>query len=103
MSRLAELPNVTCKLSGVSMYAHDCSIDSVRPWLEDCLGAFGPDRCMFGSNYPMDAAWSPSLQDLLDSYRPVIDEAGEAASRDIFASNAARLYNLGQVASEQPR
>jgi L-fuconolactonase len=55
MTRLAELPNVRCKLSGL---ATEASADArttgaLRPWLEHALETFGPDRCMVGSDWPV--------------------------------------------------
>ncbi len=54
LERMAALPNAVCKLSGLGMFDHDWSDASVRPVLDGCLEAFGPERCMFGSNFPVD-------------------------------------------------
>jgi len=51
---LAGLPNVYCKISGLGMFDHDWSVDSIRPIVESCIEIFGAERSMFGSNFPVD-------------------------------------------------
>ena len=50
ISRLARMPNVRCKLSGLP---HRRTAEDVRPWLALALEIFGPDRCLFGSDWPV--------------------------------------------------
>ena len=54
MSLLAEQTNISCKLSGLVMFQHKWTVESLRPYLEYALNAFGADRCLFGSNFPVD-------------------------------------------------
>ena len=51
---LAELPHVSCKISGLGMFDHNWTVDSIRPIVEGCIDAFGTERTMFGSNFPVD-------------------------------------------------
>lgn len=51
---LAELEHVSCKISGLGMFDHDWTVDSIRPIVEGCIDAFGAERAMFGSNFPVD-------------------------------------------------
>ena len=55
ISRIAALPNVRCKLSGLLSEAppERRTSTALRPWLDHALGAFGPERCMFGSDWPV--------------------------------------------------
>jgi L-fuconolactonase len=55
MTRLADRPNVRCKLSGLMSEAPPelRTQSALRPWLEHALTAFGPRRCMFGSDWPV--------------------------------------------------
>ena len=46
--------NVVCKLSGLAMPLESMSVDAFAPWLEYAIDAFGVDRCMFASNFPVD-------------------------------------------------
>jgi len=54
MRTLAEAPNVTCKISGLAMTDPLFTADSLRPWIDTPLEIFGPDRCVLGSNWPVD-------------------------------------------------
>ena len=51
---LASLPNVYCKISGLGMFDHDWTVDSIRPIVESCIEIFGVERSMFASNFPVD-------------------------------------------------
>jgi predicted TIM-barrel fold metal-dependent hydrolase len=55
LTRLAARPNVRCKLSGLMSEAPPDrrTASALRPWLEHALTAFGPRRCMFGSDWPV--------------------------------------------------
>jgi L-fuconolactonase len=73
ISRLAAHPNVRCKLSGIFSEAPPDRrrMSALRPWLEHALEAFGPRRCMFGSDWPVLTAvagydeWCDAVLDLL--------------------------------------
>lgn len=74
LSRLAERPNVRCKLSGLMSEAPPGrrTTSSLRPWLDHALEVFGPTRCMFGSDWPVLAGvatyeqWCEIVLDTLD-------------------------------------
>lgn len=55
ITELARLPNVSCKLSGLITEApwSAWTPDRIRPYAEHVLHAFGPDRTMFGSDWPV--------------------------------------------------
>lgn len=87
---LSRLPNVTAKLSGLGMFDHAWTVDSIRPIVETVMAQFGPDRVMFGSNFPVDSLTS-SYSDLVIAYDRLID----AGDRDaVFGGTAARFYGL---------
>jgi predicted TIM-barrel fold metal-dependent hydrolase len=83
--------NVVCKLSGLAMPLQTVSVDALAPWLEYAIGAFGVDRCMFASNFPVDSMCG-TFDDLYGTFSAVT--AGlDADSRDkLFAGNAERIY-----------
>ena len=78
VSALAELPNVTCKLSGLFTEA-----DPERT-AADALRWFGPQRCMFGSDWPVCL--------LASEYADAIEIVG--ADEDVLAGTAIRTYRL---------
>lgn len=55
LTALAQRPNVRCKLSGLLSEAPPDrrTASALRPWLEHAVTAFGPSRCMFGSDWPV--------------------------------------------------
>jgi predicted TIM-barrel fold metal-dependent hydrolase len=94
MNALAALgANVVCKLSGLAMPLGSLRPDALRPWLESAIEAFGVDRCMFASNFPVDSA-AGSFDDLYSTFDTVTSGL-DAASRDaLFAGTAERIYRL---------
>jgi predicted TIM-barrel fold metal-dependent hydrolase len=95
ISALAEADNVACKVSGLGMVDHDWTIDSIRPWVMHCVEAFGADRTMFGTNWPVDVLYSTYLQQV-DAYRIIVDAAGfsRADQEGLLHRNAERYYRL---------
>ncbi|MCV2870279.1 amidohydrolase family protein [Defluviimonas sp. WL0002] len=87
---LSDRPQITCKLSGLGMFDHDWSTESIRPVVETCLEQFGPDRCMFGSNFPVDSLYSDYAH-VVAAYESLVPEA---ATFSVFHDTAARFYAL---------
>ena len=95
INRLAQFENVSCKLSGFVSEAAPVKWKpaDLRPYVEHTLEAFGTERLMFGSNYPICTLagtytyWSETLTALLAALAP-----GE--KQQIFAGNATRFYRL---------
>ncbi len=87
---LADLPHVFCKLSGLGMFEHDWSAESIRPIVESCLEHFSPNRCMFGSNFPVDSLTS-DYQTLVDAYRNLVPQVDWP---DVFGETATAFYRI---------
>ncbi|MFI6938138.1 amidohydrolase family protein [Streptomyces sp. NPDC050418] len=94
---LAELPNTAAKLSGLVTEADwtTWTTDTLRPYAETALDAYGPGRLMFGSDWPVCR--------LAASYREVADTAGELLSGldagergEVFGGTARRVYGLAE-------
>jgi L-fuconolactonase len=83
--------NVHCKLSGLAMPLRSMDARALRPWIEHCLGSFGVDRCMFASNFPVDAMHG-TFDQLYSGFDQVTADLGAAARDKLFAANAERLY-----------
>jgi L-fuconolactonase len=85
--------NVFCKLSGLAMPFKSMDADVFAPWIEYAIEAFGVDRCMFASNFPVDSAFG-TFDDLYETYSSVTSGL-DAESRDkLFAGNAERVFRL---------
>jgi predicted TIM-barrel fold metal-dependent hydrolase len=85
--------NVVCKLSGLAMPLGSMRADDLRPWLEFAIEAFGADRCMFASNFPVDSA-AGSFDDLYSAFDTVTSGLDDAAREALFAGTAERIYRL---------
>ena len=83
--------HVHCKLSGLAMPLHSMTADALRPWIEHCLDAFGVDRCMFASNFPVDAMHG-TYDELYSGFDAVTSDLDADARDKLFAVNAERLY-----------
>lgn len=82
---------VVCKLSGLAMPMESVSVDAFTPWLEFAIEAFGVDRCMFASNFPVDAMYG-TFEELYEVYSTVTAGLSEGARQQLFATNAERVY-----------
>ncbi|MDS7598236.1 amidohydrolase [Agrobacterium tumefaciens] len=90
MAALAALPNVHCKLSGLLTERGEQKPEAVRPYAETILELFGPDRVIFGSDWPV-LRLAGDYQQWLDFCREIVPASNHAA---IFGGNAARFYRL---------
>ena len=93
MRLMAECPNVSLKLSGLGMTDFHWSVDSIRPFILDGIEIFGVDRCMFGSNFPVDGVMS-DYDTLFDAFRTVVEDFSDSEKRKLFHDNAARTYRI---------
>jgi predicted TIM-barrel fold metal-dependent hydrolase len=92
MDALAALgDNVVCKLSGLAMPLGSMSVDAFTPWLEHAIDAFGVDRCMFASNFPVDGMHG-SFDELYSTFAAVTTGLDDDARDKLFATNAERVY-----------
>ena len=88
LNHLSKLPNVSCKLSGLGMFEHNWTQSSVTPIVTTVMNQFGPERVMFGSNFPVDSL-SSTFDELFRRLDNIIDEK---ESEDIFFQTARRIY-----------
>lgn len=92
MALLASLgPNVNCKLSGLAMPLHSMTSDAFKPWIEYCLEVFGVERCMFASNFPVDAMHC-TYDELYATYDELTADLDADARETLFAGTAERVY-----------
>lgn len=67
--------------------------DLCRPWVDHALAAFGADRCLFGSNFPVDKVAMPLLT-LVNAMKLLTAGLGIDGQRKFFADNARALYRI---------
>jgi L-fuconolactonase len=85
--------HVHCKLSGLGMSTHGFAVQDNRPFLEHCLEAFGPQRCMFASNFPVDRLYG-TFDELMALYDAVTADLGDGVRDQLYSSNASRVYGI---------
>jgi L-fuconolactonase len=95
MRKLAELPNVACKISGMVTEADHESWQSadLEPFINVALGAFGEDRVMFGSDWPV-ALLASSYQRWFETLEALTARLPVSARRKLWAENAQRFYRM---------
>ncbi len=92
MTVLAGLSDrVNCKLSGLAMPLGTLEPAAFRPWFDHCLEAFGVDRCMFASNFPVDGMHG-TFDELYTSYAELASGLDSESRDKLFAGNAERVY-----------
>ncbi|MGW7681154.1 amidohydrolase family protein [Kribbella sp. NPDC054772] len=92
---LAALPNVTCKLSGMVTEApwSSWTVADLQPYADVVLDAFGPDRVMFGSDWPV-CLLAASYADVVETADSLTSNLTPAERESVFATTATRTYNL---------
>ena len=106
MKKLAELPHVNVKLGGLAMafcnfpsFLADPPAPSTqlaaewKPYLETTIELFGPGRCMFESNFPVDLG-SCDYRTLWNAFKVFAKGYSAAEKADLFAGTATRVYRL---------
>ena len=104
MTRLAGHGNVVAKLSGFGTFIHRNDPAHVATMVARTVGIFGADRCLYGSNYPIEKIWT-SYADLLQAFLDATAGMDEADRTAIFRETARRVYRLdlpGDMAKAEP-
>ena len=92
MSRLAACPNVVCKLSGLGTFIHRNDAAHVAAIIAESVAMFGADRCLFGSNFPIEKLWT-TYRDLVQAFLDAT--SSNPGRRDAILHNTAlRVYRL---------
>jgi predicted TIM-barrel fold metal-dependent hydrolase len=94
MRQLAACPNVYVKLSGLGTFVHRASIDDIQPIVSDVVSIFGAERCVWGSNFPIEKLWT-SYPALVAIVRQAVSHLPVGDQRQILSETARRLYRLG--------
>lgn len=106
MTALAAQDNVRVKLGGLGMIVcgarwHERALpphsselaEAWRPYIETCIEAFGPQRAMFESNYPVDY-WGADYAVLWNAFKRLTRSASPDEKAALYAGTAARFYGL---------
>ena len=93
MQRLAALPNLYVKLSGLGTFIHRVDQAHIADIALPTLEMFGAGRCVFGSNFPIEKLWS-RYAELVNAYRGALAGLSDADQARVFSGTARDLYRL---------
>lgn len=94
MDRLAKRPNTICKISGViARLPKGGTAEALAPIVNHCLDAFGPDRVVFGSDWPVCLLGAP-LKTWVEMLGQIIEPRPQADQAKLWAGNAIKHYGL---------
>lgn len=97
---LAERPNVYCKVSGLVTEADwdNWTYGQLEPYIDTAFSAFGPDRIMFGSDWPV-ATCATTYQEVVSVAEQFARKLSRAEQKAFFSSNCRRFYGLADERS----
>ncbi|WP_344791662.1 amidohydrolase family protein [Gryllotalpicola daejeonensis] len=98
-ARAAAQPNTVAKVSGLHAAGFAHPVETVRPAWDLALEVFGPDRLMYGSDWPMTAAGS-GYGSTRQQLGALIGELSPAEQRAVYETTARRVYALPPLAPE---
>ena len=90
---LAQAPNVFVKISGLGMIDHQWTVESLRPYVLETIDAFGVERAMFASNFPVDRLYS-TYAALWQAFDRIVGGASPTERHALFRGNAERVYRI---------
>ena len=106
---LAALPNVRVKLGGLTMFVNGFDFHKLarppgseelaktwRPYIETCIEAFGVERCMFESNFPVDKGQC-SYPVLWNAFKRLTAGASAGEKTALYSGTATRTYSLDRL------
>jgi predicted TIM-barrel fold metal-dependent hydrolase len=93
MRVLATQPNVYSKLSGLGTFIHKNDPAHIAWIARETVALFGADRCLYGSNFPIEKLWT-AYPALLKAYRAAISGLTPVEQRAILHDTAAKVYRL---------
>lgn len=93
MRALAACPNVVAKLSALGTFLHRNDPEHIRTIVGETIALFGAERCLFGSNFPIEKLWT-SYADLAAAYRAATVSLSPADRQAVFSGTARRVYRL---------
>jgi predicted TIM-barrel fold metal-dependent hydrolase len=107
MRELAQLPNVYVKVGGLGMRINGFDFEkgelppsstqlaeAWKPWMHTCIEAFGTDRCMFESNFPVDKGSYP-YSNGLNAFKRLTEDASATERDALFRGTVTKVYRLG--------
>ncbi|HZP21676.1 MAG TPA: amidohydrolase family protein, partial [Bauldia sp.] len=93
MRKLASAPNVVSKLSGLGTFTHRNDPAAIAWIVKETAALFGPLRCLFGSNFPIEKLWT-DFASLVRAYRDAMAGYSAAERAAMLSETAVRVYRI---------
>ncbi len=93
MRTLAAHPNIVAKISGLGMLDNKWTLESIRPLVLESIEAFGPERAMFASNFPVDKQYS-DFRTLWRAFAEIGRDMTAGEQAGLFRDNARKFYRI---------
>ena len=93
MATIAPCPNVTVKISGLGQPGAAWTVAANKDIVRTTIDLFGPTRCMFASNFPVDSLCA-TFTTIYDGFREIVRDFSSAEQRALFHDNAIRIYGM---------
>ena len=95
LAQVAEAPNVICKISGIVARVPGKEWDAgmLAPIINHCLDVFGPERVVFGGDWPVCLLGS-SYRGWVEALKEIISNRPESEQRRLLHDNAVKFYSL---------
>ena len=93
MAALAKNSNLFVKLSGLGTFGHCVDFHKMEAIVNKTVEIFGSQRCMFGSNFPIEKIWT-TYDELFDAYSKIVANFDSSDVDSIFHDTAQSVYRL---------
>lgn len=93
MAAMAQHDNIYVKLSGLGTFVHCVDEAMIQRVVTDTVSLFGAERCMYGSNFPIEKLWA-SYSDVFTALKRATSALSDTDVAAIFNDTAERVYRL---------
>jgi predicted TIM-barrel fold metal-dependent hydrolase len=93
MARLAELPQVVVKISGIGIPGRPWTVADNGPIVRTVLELFGVERCLFASNWTVDTLCA-ELRTIFEGFLEITRDLAQSERAKLFHDNARRVYRI---------
>jgi predicted TIM-barrel fold metal-dependent hydrolase len=93
LAGMAAQPNVAIKISGIGEAGYQWRLDANRRVVLEVIELFGVERCMFGSNYPVDSLCA-SYRGIFEAFASYVADFSAQEQAQLFVENARRIYRI---------
>jgi predicted TIM-barrel fold metal-dependent hydrolase len=93
LARFAEQPNVVAKLTGQGTFVRRLDTRMIEIVAAECLARFGADRCLWGSNFPVEKLWT-DYPSLVGAWLQALEGLSDQERSAVLSGTARRVYRL---------